>query len=72
MSSIVRPSVNHNSAVRFSLYSDFEDAMRRWVHFDAVEALVNHENVMNTITKAIEQDASVRTTNRKDVFLLIY
>ncbi len=46
--------------------------MRRWVHFDAVEALVNHEDVMNTITKVTTQDASVKTANRKDAVSLIH
>lgn len=56
-----------NLTVCFRLCSDLELAMLRWIEFDAVEALINHEEVMNTITEIRKQDVSVRTANHKDI-----
>ncbi len=40
--------------------------MGRWVQFDAVEALLNYEEVMDTISEVTKRDTSVSIENRKD------
>ncbi len=44
--------------------------MRRWVNFDVVEALINHEGVMDMTAKITKRDASVRTAKPKDIIIL--